>query len=112
MRIAIASLGKNEDSEISNEAGRAPFYLIFEDGKLVETLKNIFRFGGGGSGISVAKMLSDNKVKKVIAGKFGPNVKTFFEEKNIEVIEKTGKVLEVLKWMISKPLFSKPKMLS
>ncbi len=96
MRIAVASLGESEDSEISNVAGRAPFYLVFEEGKLVDTLKNLFRFGGGGSGTSIAKMLSDNKIDKVIAGKFGPNVEAFFKEKNIQIIEKKGKVKDVL----------------
>ena len=96
MRIAIASLGDKEDSEISEVAGRAPFYLIFKDRELEEVFKNPFRFGGGGAGTSVAKVLSDKKVEKVIAGKFGGNVKMFFEEKGIEILEKKGKVKETL----------------
>jgi len=34
MKIAIASEGKNEDSEISLKGGRAPYYLIYEDKSL------------------------------------------------------------------------------
>ena len=36
MKIAIASEGKDVDSEISSRGGRAPYYLIFEDKELVE----------------------------------------------------------------------------
>jgi predicted Fe-Mo cluster-binding NifX family protein len=47
MKIAIASEGENEESSISIRAGRAPYYLIFKDGKLVEKWKNPFARGGG-----------------------------------------------------------------
>jgi len=33
MRIAIASSGKDENAKVSKVSGRAPYYLIFEDGK-------------------------------------------------------------------------------
>ncbi len=39
MRIAIASTNENPDSEISNQAGRAPYWLIYENEKLIETWK-------------------------------------------------------------------------
>jgi predicted Fe-Mo cluster-binding NifX family protein len=97
MKIAIASLGKTKDSTISEQAGRAPFYLIFKDKKLEEIFQNPFRFGGGGAGTSVAKALSDKNVDIIIAGKFGENVKIFFEEKNIKLIEQKGKITDALK---------------
>ena len=99
MKIAIASLGDNENSEISDVAGRSPFFIIFNGGKLEEIFKNPFRFGGGGSGTSIAKVLSDKKVDEVIAGKFGENVKVFFEEKGIKLLEKKGKVRDVIRWI-------------
>jgi len=99
MKIAIASLGNKLDSTISEQAGRAPFYLIFKDKKLEEIFKNPFRFGGGGAGTSVAKALSDKNVNTIVAEKFGPNVKAFFEEKNIKIIEQKGKVRDALKWI-------------
>jgi predicted Fe-Mo cluster-binding NifX family protein len=30
MKIAVAALGKKKNSEIAEQAGRAPFYLIFD----------------------------------------------------------------------------------
>ena len=96
MKIAVASEGKELDSEISLMGGRAPYYLIFENKKLVETMKNPFAVGGGGAGWSVAHSLADKGVKKVVLGKIGPNMESALKEKKIEVQEKTGKVKEVI----------------
>ncbi len=96
MKIAIASLGKNIDSEVSPQAGRAPFYLIFEDGKLIETWKNVFATGGGGVGPAVAKVMSDKKVVKIISAKLGEKMITALEEKGIEFEEKTGIIKDIL----------------
>ena len=97
MKIAIASEGKDKDSEVSQKGGRAPYYLIFEDKKLVESIKNPFATGGGGAGFSVAYMLADKKVKLVIAGKIGGNMESALKEKKIEFKEDSNKkVKEVL----------------
>ena len=83
MKIAVASEGKDLDSEISERGGRAPFYLVFEDKKLVETIKNPFATGGGGAGFSVAYMLAEKKVSLVIAGKLGGNMVSALKEKGM-----------------------------
>lgn len=82
--IAIASNGKTEDSEVSAIAGRPPYYLIYKDKKLIKTIKNPFAIGGGGAGFAVAKMLKDEKVDLVIAGRFGPNIEGALKEKQIK----------------------------
>ena len=92
MRVAIASEGKDENSEISSRGARAPFYLVFEKGKLVETIKNPFAVGGGGAGWSVAHMLADKKVNLVIAGRVGPNMITALKEKGLKSKESSGKI--------------------
>ncbi len=97
MRIAVASTGKEESSEISQQAGRAPYYLIFEDGKLSETLENPFAVGGGGAGFAVAKMLADKNVERVVAGSFGPNMSGALEQRGLEKKEMQGKVSDALK---------------
>ena len=97
MKIAIASEGKDESSEISSRGGRAPYYLIFENKKLVETIKNPFATGSGGAGFSVAYMLADKKVELVIAGKVGGNMVSALKEKGIEFREEIErKVSEVI----------------
>ena len=96
MKIAIASDGKNIDSEISQQGGRASFYLIFENKKIVETIKNPFAKGSGGAGFSVAYMLAEKKVDLIIAGKVGGNMESALEEKGISFEEGSGKVPEVI----------------
>ena len=96
MKIAIASGGENIESEISEKSGRAPYYLIFENKELIETIKNPFAAGGGGAGFSVAYMLAEKKVNLVIAGKFGGNMESALKEKGLKFEEKIGKVKEVL----------------
>ena len=96
MKIAVASEGKGLDSEVSERGGRAPFYLVFEDKKLIETVRNPFASGGGGAGFSVAYMLADKKVELVVAGKVGGNMVSALKEKGLEFKEASGKVSEVV----------------
>lgn len=100
MKIAIASGGKDEESEVSPVSGRTPYILIFEDKKLLEVFKNPFAIGGGGAGISVAHILAEKGVKLYIAGKFGPNVEAALKENNIKMkIIYNKKVKEVIEEM-------------
>ncbi len=103
MRIAVAALKKKENSEIATQAGRAPFYLVFdESGTLVETLQNPFSRGGGGAGFGVAKMLADKGVDTVVAGKFGENMLDAFKERGLFSHEKEGSVLDAVRNILGK----------
>jgi predicted Fe-Mo cluster-binding NifX family protein len=84
MKIAIASEGKNERDQVSEVYGRADYFLIFENKKLIKTIKNPFKMGGGGAGFGVTQMLFKEKVELVIAGSFGEKVINFLKEKNIK----------------------------
>jgi len=96
MKVAIASLGKDINSEISPQAGRTPYYLIFDNSELVEVWKNVFSIGGGGAGLAVAKIMSDKKIEKIISGNFGEKMKDALNVKNIDFEEKTGIVKDSL----------------
>jgi len=87
MKIAIASEGKDENSEMSQKGGRAPYYLIFENKTYIESIKNPFAKGSGGAGFSVAYMLANKKIDLVIAGKIGGNMVSALKEKGIEFKE-------------------------
>lgn len=87
MKIAIAAEGKEADSTVSSKGGRSPYYIIFEDGKILESIKNPFARGSGGAGFSVAYMLAEKGVEKVVAGKIGENMVAALREKNIIFIE-------------------------
>ncbi len=93
MKIAVAALKKQETSPISEQAGRAPFFLIFdENGKLEEKLKNPFSVGGGGAGFAVAKLLADKGIDTFVAGKIGDKMTGALEERSIRPHEMTGTV--------------------
>ena len=87
MKVAISSEGEDETSKISPVSGRAPYYLIFENSKLIKVIKNPFRIGGGGAGFSVVEMLSDEGVELVISGRFGGNMLSALEAKGIKYKE-------------------------
>jgi predicted Fe-Mo cluster-binding NifX family protein len=96
MKIAVAVIGEDEDSEISGRAGRAPYYLIFEAGKVVEKLSNPFSMGGGGAGFGVAKLLADKGVDAVVAGNFGPNMEQALSSRGVKTITMAGKAKEAV----------------
>lgn len=93
MKIGIASEGKDENSNVSEVSGRAPFFLIFENKKLVKVISNPFKTGGGGAGFGVAKMLSKEGVKIIIAGMFGKNITEYLKEKEIKPIQIKGETV-------------------
>jgi predicted Fe-Mo cluster-binding NifX family protein len=95
MKIAVASEGKDESSKVSLMGGRAPYYLIFENGEIIEAIKNPFAVGGGGAGWSVAYMMAEKKVDLVICGKFGGNMESALKEKGIKFKEAEGEVKKI-----------------
>jgi len=98
MKIAIATVDKSAQSQISTRGGRAPYYLIFnQEGELLETIKNPFSTGGGGAGTGVAKMLGDKNVDIVIAGEVGEKMAESLKNKNIEFKTKEGIAEEAIR---------------
>lgn len=98
VKIGIASEGKDVSANVCSVAGRAPYYLIFEDNELLEVIKNPFVYGGGGAGLGVTQMLYNKGVNKIISGKFGEKMIRMIEDKGMEyevIVDK--KVEEVLK---------------
>ena len=96
MKTAIASEGRELSSDISIRGGRAPYYLIVEEGKILEIIKNPFALGSGGAGWSVAHLLAEKGVSHFIAGKVGGNMTAALKEKGISFEERSGKVKEAL----------------
>ncbi len=97
MKIAVAVLSDNENSEISDRAGRAPYYLIFdESGNVIEKISNPFSVGGGGAGFGIAKMLSDKGVDIVISANFGPNMESALNSRGLKSYRMTGKAKEAV----------------
>lgn len=97
-RIAIASEEKTADSIICNVSGRAPFYLIFENKKLVKTIKNPFAKGGGGAGLGVVQMLHNENVNLIVSGQFGENMIQSLKEKKMNyLVQRNNKISQIIK---------------
>jgi len=95
MKIAVATLEKNSDSEISGQAGRAPYFIIFnEKGEVLETWQNVFAKGGGGAGFSVTDTMKEKGVDVIIAGNFGRNMIGAMDSAGIRHFEKKGSAKE------------------
>lgn len=101
MKIAVASEDKNENGTVSDRAGRATYYLIFDrQKKLLETIKNPFSMGSGGAGFSVAKMLADMDIQIVVAEKFGPKMTGALDDRNVKYLEFSGSIQDALSTVI------------
>jgi len=96
MKIAIASEGKAENSVVSEKGGRTPYILIYEDNKLVESIKNPFALGSGGAGFSVAYMVAEKGVDLFVAGKIGDKMASALKDKGVDAKELEGNVETVI----------------
>jgi predicted Fe-Mo cluster-binding NifX family protein len=91
MKIAVAALRKDENSEVSPRSGRSKFYLIFDgNGNLLEVISNPFSRGGGGAGFGVAKMLADKNVDIVIGSQIGEHMEEALKIRGVKYYEMTG----------------------
>jgi predicted Fe-Mo cluster-binding NifX family protein len=100
MKIAVAAVGRDEESEISPRAGRSKFYQIFDDrGNLLEVISNPFSRGGGGAGFGVAKMLADKKVEIVIGREMGDLMEEALKARGLEYRVMEGKAKEAVQRM-------------
>ncbi len=84
MKIAIGTLGGELDAVVSERFARAPFFLIIEDGKVIEALKGTaVSASHGASGIAV-QLLSDYGVDAVLARQLGPKAAAAVKAAGIE----------------------------
>ncbi len=104
MKIAVSSIGKNLESQISNVFGRCPYFIIaeIENKRIVKTktIKNTSANQMGGAGISAAQIIAEEGVKVVITGNIGPKASSVLKQFDIEVYRGSGLVKEVLQKFI------------
>lgn len=100
-KIAVAAVGNSETSKISDKAGRAPYYLIFDcNGVFIKAIKNPAQGQRGGASSAVANLLVKESVKTVIAGRFGDKMKNILKTYKIEYHEQTGIAKKIVEAMI------------
>lgn len=97
-RIAVASEGPEEDSSISSEAARCPFFLIFNDrGDFIEALENPIGREKRGAGSMVVEFLDSIGVKTVIAQKYGGKMSAAMKIKGMSFYEEKGSATDAVK---------------
>jgi predicted Fe-Mo cluster-binding NifX family protein len=92
MRIAISSTGKTINDEISEVFGRCPYFLIVENKKIIEIIKNESVNQRGGAGISASKLMAEKKIDIVISNNVGPRALDVLEQFKIKIVLKKGTV--------------------
>jgi len=101
MKIAVATTGPEKDAAISQQAGRTPFFLFFNDkGNFLEAVENPSRDRSRNAGPNAALFLADKGVTLVIAGNIGNKMEQALRDDQIEYIEKTGAAYDVVQTII------------
>ena len=104
MKIAVSSIDKNIESNVSDVFGRCPYFIIAEikDDKIekTEAIKNENIDQMSGAGISAAQLVAEKNVKVVITGNVGPRALDVLKQFNIEIYSGTGVVKDVLREFI------------
>ncbi len=103
MKIAIPAVGPEKNSLISEETGRAPFFLFFDgNGHLLEAMKNPASNQSGGISRTVIAFLTDKDVTILVAGSIGDKMKQALTSHHIKLVHKTGTVDDAIKAIIQK----------
>jgi predicted Fe-Mo cluster-binding NifX family protein len=96
-KIAAAANGQTPEASVSAQAGRAPFFLFFdENGKLTEAITNPAK-DSQNSGIAVADFLAGKGVTVVVAEAYGPQIVQVMKSKGIRAVPFKGSVGEAVK---------------
>jgi len=100
-KFAVAAVGDSINSEISSNAGRAPYYLIFdENGDFQKAIKNPALSRRGGASTVVIDFLLKESCKTVIAGNFGEKMINQLKANEIKYFEREGVVKSVMQTLV------------
>ncbi|NPA85565.1 MAG: dinitrogenase iron-molybdenum cofactor biosynthesis protein [Crenarchaeota archaeon] len=85
MRVAV--LAEGPEGPVSFRFGRAPYVLIFEDGKLVKAVPNPAALAPSHPGPALAAFLKKEGVDLLIGPMPGPTTAMILERMGIKVVE-------------------------
>ncbi len=95
--IAVAANDSGPEATVSKKAGRAAYFLFFDNsGNFLDAERNSFSGVPGGAGPKVADVLSDKGVALVVAGEFGTKMEQALSSYKIKYISQTGVAHEVV----------------
>ena len=76
---------------ISPVFARAPIFLLIENGKVVQAVRNPYRTQTPAGG-PAAELVAGWRPSHVVAGDFGPVAEKFLRDRGIQPVRRTGKV--------------------
>lgn len=106
MKIAVTSMGNSIDSNLSEQFGRCPYFVIFDTTDNRNTVvENEMKNQQGGVGPQAAGFLIGKDVKVLLTGKVGGNAESALKRGGVETItgfSGNSKVKEVIDEYLTK----------
>ncbi len=100
-KIAVPATGSENNSLISEETGRAPFFLFFDGkGQFLEAMKNPAENQSGGISRTVVALLADKNVTIIIAKSIGDKMQQTLTNHHINIVIKSGTAHDAVKTVI------------
>ncbi|MFO8088385.1 MAG: NifB/NifX family molybdenum-iron cluster-binding protein [Desulfatiglandaceae bacterium] len=100
-KIAIAVEGKSPTAEVSQAAGRSPYFLIFDrSGNLLKTIDNPHKADRRRAGASVVVFLAQKGVTFISAGEFGERMIQAMRNDGMRYLEFQGVAEDALKQIL------------
>jgi len=88
--IAVAASDKTASAAVSSQAGRSPFFLLFDkQGRLVEAVSNPYK-DSANAGIPVLDFLAGKGATVVVAEGFGSRIVGEMKSKGMRAVEFKG----------------------
>ena len=95
--IAVAASDKTVSASVSSQAGRSPYFLLFDkQGIFVEAANNSYK-DAGNAGNSTLDFLASKGIKVLVAESFGPKIVEVMKDKGIRPVELKGNARDAVK---------------
>ena len=96
MKIAVAANSQDSNAQVAMQAARATFYLIYEDGELLDVVPNPYSTIDRGAARWASELLQQQGVELLVAGEFGSRFVELLEEININTMTGSGAVSKMV----------------
>ncbi len=95
--IAVSASDKTASASVGSQAGRSPFFLLFDkQGRLVEAVDNPYK-DAGNAGIPTLEFLVGKGVKVLVAESFGSRIVEVMKGKGMRPVEFKGSASDAVK---------------
>lgn len=101
--IAVAASNKTPSASVSSQAGRSPFFLLYDkQGAFVEAVDNPYK-DAGNAGIPVLDYLASKGAKVIVAESFGSRIVDEMKSKGLRPLEFKGSASDAVKKALQRP---------